>query len=162
MIDRSLSAGTYKKCRRAPKSVKRASRTVNQTEAREMKKFTPKTTFPQNDTSAPAPGLAAGVAPEIPPETPRVTRSGRNHPPGHSKSNHPYDSPLPQYHATKHRDHPGTRNCAGIFWEGLEFYFLCQVRGFLLKKTRFVILTMCSRFSTREERYRAIIFRELR
>ena len=39
----------------------------------------------------------------------------------------PYDSPLPQDHATRPRDHPGTRNCAVFFGE-LEFYFRSMVR----------------------------------
>ena len=36
----------------------------------------------------------------------------------------PNNSPRPQNHPTVSRNHPGTRNCAGIFLGGLEFYFL--------------------------------------
>ena len=41
----------------------------------------------------------------------------------------PNDSRLPQGHPTRPRNHPGTRNCAGMFFGGLEFYFLWNVNS---------------------------------
>ena len=38
--------------------------------------------------------------------------------------NDPERLPMHQDHPTRPSNHPGTRNCAGIFLEALEFYFL--------------------------------------
>ena len=39
----------------------------------------------------------------------------------------PNDAPLPQDHPTRPRNHPGSRNCAGIISGRSEFYFLSDI-----------------------------------
>ena len=81
----------------------------------------PKAHFRKNDTSAPAPGLTAVVGPGMPPEhRARLEKTATTF---LSTPTILYDSTLPQDHPTRSRNHPGTRNCAGIFLEGLDFFF---------------------------------------
>ena len=54
----------------------------------------------------------------------------------------PCDSLLPQKHPTMPQNTPGTRNCTGILFGGLEFFFLAEVYFLNKSETRSVKLTI--------------------